>query len=258
MREEVLNKLERLGLSQAAALLDTRAEQAAKEELSYTDSLDTLLEAEVQARRARFLETRIKLAGFPFLKRLEDFRFEDQPGGDRKQAMELASLAFLARHDNVILLGPPGVGKSHLSVALGLKAIEAGHSVYFITLDRMVSDLVRAHQAHGSERRRAVYLRPALLIIDEVGYLLLDRLGANLLFQVISRRYERSSTILTSDKSYGVGGHFLGDSMLAAAALDRLLHHSATLNIGGDFWRLREKRKAGVLAPPQGERVAQV
>ncbi len=256
MREAALDKLERLGLSQAAALLDTRAEQAARDEMSYTDFLDALLDDEVQARRSRFLATRTKLAGFPFIKRLEDFRFEDQPGVDRKQVMELATLGFLARRDNVILLGPPGVGKSHLSVALGLRAIDEGHSVYFITLDRLVSDLMRAHHAHTSERRMAVYLRPALLIIDEVGYLPLDRLGANLLFQVISRRYERSSIILTSNKSYGEWGNFLGDSMLAAAALDRLLHHSVTLNIRGDSWRLREKRKAGILAsPPPAEGV---
>ena len=250
MREAALDKLQRLGLTQAAALMDTRAEQAAREEWTYTDFLDNLLEDEVRARRARFLETRTKVAGFPFIKRLEDFRFEDQPGVDKKLVLELASLGFLVRKDNVILLGPPGVGKSHLSVALGLKAIEAGFGVYFITLDRLVSDLVKAHAAHSLERRMSVYLRPSLLIIDEVGYPPLDRQAANLLFQVISRRYERASTILTSNKSYGEWGNFLGDSVLAAAALDRLLHHSVTLNIRGDSYRLREKRKAGILAPP--------
>ncbi len=250
MREAVLDKLAKLGLDQAAATLDSRAEEAARKEWAYTDFLENLLEDEVQARRARFRETRTRLAGFPFIKQLDDFRFDQQPGVDKKQVLELATLSFLARKDNVILLGPPGVGKSHLSVALGLKAIEAQSTVYFITLDRLVADLMRSHLARNLERRMAVYIRPALLIIDEVGYLPLDRQAANLLFQVISRRYERASTIVTSNKSYGEWGDFLGDSALAAATLDRLLHHSVTLNIRGDSYRLREKRKAGILAPP--------
>lgn len=257
MREFALDKLTKLGLNQAAALLDTRAEQAAREEWSYTDFLDHLLEDEVAARRQRSLATRTKLAGFPFTKRLEDFRFKEQPSVDRKQIMELAALGFLDRRDNVIFLGPPGVGKSHLAIALGLKAIEAAHSVYFVTLDRLVSDLRRAHVANSFERRMRVYTRPHLLIIDEVGYLPLEPLDGNMLFQLISRRYERGSIILTSNKTYGEWGNFLGDSVLAAAVLDRLLHHSATVNIRGDSYRLKEKRKAGILQPPPAKEVVQ-
>lgn len=250
MREFALDKLLKLDLKQAAALLDTRAQQAAREDWSYTDFLNHLLEDEVKARRQRSIETRTKMAGFPFTKRLEDFHFKEQPSIDRKQIKELASLGFLARADNVIFLGPPGVGKSHLSIALGLKAIEAGHTVYFVTLDRLVTELRRAFADNNFERRMKIYTRPQLLIIDEVGYLPLAPEEANFLFQLVSHRYERGSIILTSNKSYGEWGNFLGDSVLAAATLDRLLHHSVTVNIRGDSYRLKEKRKAGILTPP--------
>ena len=163
---------------------------------------------------------------------------------------ELASLTFIANAANVLLLGPPGVGKTHLAVALGLKAIEQGNGVYFVRAQDLLEDLRVAQAEHRLDRRLRVYLAPKVLIIDEFGVWPYDRLAATALFTLISSRYERGSVILTSNKGFAEWGDVLGDSVVAAAILDRLLHHSHVLNIRGDSYRLREKKRAGLLAAP--------
>lgn len=159
-------------------------------------------------------------------------------------------MGFVARNQNLILLGPPGVGKTHLSIAFGVKAVEAGYSVLFLTLEALMTRLNRALQENRLERSLQQLSYPKLLIIDEVGYLPLTRSEATLFFRLVVRRYERASLLITSNKSFLDWGDMFNDSVLATAVLDRLLHHSTTLNIKGESYRLKEKRKAGLLGRP--------
>lgn len=248
--EKARMHLQQLGLTQAAEVLDARLEAASKGQVPYADFLADLLSIEAAARRERYLVTRTRLAHFPFRRTLEEFDFSFQPSIDERQVKELATLSFVAEAANVILLGPPGVGKTHIAVGLGLKAIEQGHGVYFIRAETLVEDLRRAMNEHTFERRLRVYVTPKVLIIDEFGMWPYDRLAATALFSLVSARYERGSIILTSNKGFGEWGEVLGDPVIATAILDRLLHHSHVMNIRGESYRLREKKRAGLFNLP--------
>lgn len=248
--EQARHYLTHLGLEQAAAVVESRLEVAAQQQLPYADFLADLLGTEAAARRERYLRTRTRLAHLPFQRTLAQFDFRFQPSIDERHVRELATLAFVAEAANVLLLGPPGVGKTHLAVGLGLQAIEAGHSVYFVRAHDLLEDLRRAQAEHRLDRRLRIYLAPKVLIVDEFGVWPYDRVAATALFTLISARYERGSVILTSNKGFGEWGEVLGDPVVAAAILDRLLHHSHVLNIRGESYRLREKKRAGLFAPP--------
>jgi DNA replication protein DnaC len=248
--EQARRYLEQLGLAQAAAVLVSRLDAAAQREAPYAELLADLLGAEAAARRERYLRTRTRLAHLPFQRTLAQFDFRFQPSIDERQVRELATMAFVADAANVLLLGPPGVGKTHLAVALGLQAIEQGQGVYFARAHDLMEDLRRAQAEHRLDRRLRVYLAPRVLIIDEFGVWPYDRSAATALFTLISARYERGSVILTSNKGFAEWGEVLGDPVVATAILDRLLHHSHVLNIRGESYRLREKKRAGLFGSP--------
>ena len=255
---ELEHLLGKLKMDHLEAQLDAVCEQAAQRQADYKTFLVQALQTEWQGRYQRGTELRLRQARFPWLKTLEQFDFEFQPSLDRRQVRELAGMSFVERAHNVIVLGPPGVGKTHLAIVLGIKAVEAGYSVLFLTLEELIGRLVRAAKESRLDRSLQQLTYPKVLIIDEIGYLPLSSFEASLFFRLVVRRYERASMIITSNKSFLDWGEVFSDPVLATAILDRLLHYSTTLNIKGESYRLKEKRRAGLLGgagvPTTGEK----
>jgi DNA replication protein DnaC len=232
------------------------AQEAVDSDASYTEFLECCLKAEQQERRRRSQAMLTKFAGFPAIKLIDDYDFKFAAGAPKKTIQTLQSMAFVERKENVILLGPSGVGKTHLAIGLGYLATQSGTKVRFVTAADLVMQLEKAQQRGQIDAfMRRSLLGPSILIIDEVGYLPLQGNQANLFFQVIAKRYEHGSIILTSNLSFGEwDSTFAGNSALTAAMLDRLLHHAHVVQIKGDSYRLKEKKKAGVLMPASGSR----
>ena len=181
------------------------------------------------------------------MKTLDDFDFKFQPSVDHRLVRELATGRFLAAAENVLIFGAPGVGKTHLAIALGRAVVEAGHSVLFTSATALLAALSKAETDGQLSDRLMFYTKPKLLVVDELGYLPLEKQTAHLFFQLVSRRYERGAILITSNQSLASWGQVFGDQVIATAILDRLLHHSTIVNIKGESYRLKEKRKAGLL-----------
>lgn len=231
----------KLGLTHLGETVTQLVDRAEAEQMGYLDFVDLLLEEELGLREGRRFRNALKLSGLPHHKTLDTFDFTFQPDLDPRKVRDLATLEFINAKSNVALLGPPGVGKTMIAVALAVAACQAGYSIYFTTLDDLVRKLKMAEATGRFNRQLGYYLRPAVLVVDEVGYLPLDRVEANMVFQLVSRRYERGSIILTSNKSFTEWGSVLGDDVLATAILDRLLHHCDVISINGPSYRLKDR-----------------
>lgn len=248
MSELTVNRIaahaRRLGLRLIAGDAAELIQRASDAQLGYADFLDLALGEEAAAKEDRRYASALRQAGLPHHKTLDDFDFAFQPGLDARKVRDLAALTFTARAGNVAFLGPPGTGKTHLACAIAVSAVTAGHSAYFTTLDDMVRKLRAADDTGDLSRQMRTYLRSSVLIIDEVGYLPLDRRDANLVFQVIARRYEKGSVIITSNKAFTEWGQVFTDEVLATAILDRFLHHCDVVTIDGPSWRMRNQTLA--------------
>jgi DNA replication protein DnaC len=215
-------------------------------------AIESLLGAQIALRNNRRLEAAMRSSRLPAVKTLADFDFSFQPSVKREQIESLHTLGFVERRENVILLGPPGVGKTHLAISLAVAAAESGRRVYYGTLGDLIASLEEAQQAGRLTQRMKTLGFPSLLVVDEIGYLPISRTGAMLFFQLMSRRYEHASTVLTSNKGFGEWGEVFGDEVMAAALVDRLVHHCHIVNIRGNSYRMKNHADLRLASTPQG------
>lgn len=229
-----------LRMPRALEIVDTVIQQLERGEVSALEAIDAILAEELTLRETRRIKTSLAMARLSTIKTLAGFDFAFQPSLDRNRILALAELRFIEHSEVVHFIGPPGTGKSHLSIALGVEAVRRGRSVHFITLADLVGALAKAEREGTLREKIRFYCRFALLIIDEIGYLPVVPGGGNLIFQLVNARYEKGAMILTSNRGFAEWGEVFGDPVVATALLDRLLHHAVVIQIEGASYRLRQ------------------
>jgi DNA replication protein DnaC len=253
-RDRIQAQLVDLRMPGALEALDSVLSQADGGKLGAPEAIESLLGAQILLRNNRRLQAAMRSSRLPAVKLLADFDFTFQPSVKRDQIESLHELGFIERKENVIFLGPPGVGKTHLAISLAITAAQRGRRVYYSTLADLITSLEEAQAAGRLAYRLRTLTHPPLMIVDEIGYLPIERVGAMLFFQLMSRRYERVSTVLTSNKSFEEWGEIFGDDVMAAALIDRLVHHCHIVNIRGNSYRMRQHEDLWQsLQPPAGE-----
>jgi DNA replication protein DnaC len=240
--DRIESNLTRLRMPRIGEILERVLKTAEKQDKSHLSFLDELLEEEVAAKEQRRIETALKISGLPFIKSIDEFDFTFQPRLNRQKVMSLFDLTFLQQKGNVIFLGPPGVGKTHLAVSLAIKACQFGMSIYFTNVEDLIKKLRKDHEAGRPGKGRSYY-KSSLVVVDEVGYTPINREECNLFFRFIANRYEKTSTVITSNKAFSDWTELFHDPIIVTAVLDRLLHHSVVINIKGNSYRLKGKMK---------------
>ena len=241
--ERLRENLERLKMKNTLEILDNYLEQALKDEINVVEILDHIFSEEAKSRTQRAVEKQIQMSGFPIKKGLKNFDFSFQPSIDKRQIEEFCTMRFIENAENIVFLGPPGVGKTHLATAIGMETAQHRFSTYYISCHILIEQLKKAHFENRLPDKLKALSRYKLLIIDEIGYLPMDIQGANLFFQLIARRYERVSTIFTSNKPFSQWNEVFADVTIASAILDRVLHHCSVINIRGESYRLKERKE---------------
>ena len=258
MLDRIRSDLVGLKMPRALEALDHIVRRLEQGEIGGLEAIDILLAEELTLRENSRIKTALRMGRLATIKTLAGFDFSFQPSLDRDRILTLAQLGFVARGEVVHFLGPPGTGKSHLATALGVEAVKAGRSVYFCTLADLLGQLARAEREGRLQERLRFFCRPALLIVDEIGYLPVVPGGGNLFFQLVNARYERGAMILTSNRGFAEWGEVFGDPVVATALLDRLLHHAVVVQIEGSSYRLRQHaelmpehvRSKAIITPP--------
>lgn len=240
--QKLINGLTDLGMEKMQEYLDHYTELVNKGEKSFSEALDELVDIEKKNKQIRRDSINLHIANFPFIKTLDDFDFDFQPNLNKKELLELGSLGFVENQENVIFIGSSGVGKTHLATALGVSCTKARYQTYFITFENLITQLKKAHQENRLETRLKFFSKYKVLIIDEIGYMPIDMDTANIFFQLIAKRYEKNSTIITTNMPFSKWGEFFGSATLANAVLDRLLHHSSIISIKGPSYRTKDIR----------------
>lgn len=241
--ERIKKNLEILNMKNTSLILDNYLEKAIHDKKNIVEVLDYLLAEEAKTKKNRAVENQIKMSGFPYRKTLEQFDFDFQPSINKEQIMELATMRFVENKENVVFLGTPGVGKTHLAVSLGMIAAQHRYSTYYINSHNLITQLNKAHYENRLQERLKNYAKYKVLIIDEIGYLPMDIQGVNLFFQLIAKRYEKNTTIFTSNKAFSSWNEVFSDITIASAILDRILHHCQVISIKGESYRLKERKE---------------
>jgi DNA replication protein DnaC len=243
MNSTLFKDLRNLKLSGIAKTLEVRNEQAIKEKLSYMEFLELLIEDELANRKDNSYKKRFQKAHFPFTKTLEEYDFNFQPTLNRQEIYNLATCEFIRKKENVVFIGPPGTGKTHLSISIGIKALQQGYKVIFTTVSDMMGALFESKADNSYAQKLKYYLSSDLLILDELGFRKLNEQIVDQFYEIISQRYEKGSLIITSNKTFDEWGNIFWDSILASAILDRIVHHCHLVLIKGESYRMREQKE---------------